>query len=175
MIKRNDDLPEIIISGAIPIGSEVEEIQPQDAIIPVAESIKPTFQPQNVNFKKTSDQIRRGFMSRLTYDRIWLTPSEKPKMVETAIIFDWDDTILCTSFINPTGVFNPNQKIDQNTMKQIKLLEIIALKILELSVKHGKTYIITNAGEGWVQFSAKKFMPSLVPVLQKIKIISARA
>jgi hypothetical protein len=47
--------------------------------------------------------------------------------------------------------------------------------MLELSVKHGKTYIITNAGEGWVQFSAKKFMPSLVPVLKKINIISARA
>ena len=105
---------------------------------------------QNVTFKKTSDQIRRGFLSKLTYERIWLTPSEKPKAYETAIIFDWDDTILCTSFINPTGVFNPNQKIEQSTMKQIKLLEIIALKVLELSVQHGKTYIITNAGEGWV-------------------------
>jgi len=44
-----------------------------------------------------------------------------------------------------------------------------------MSVKLGTTYIITNAGEGWVQFSAEKFMPSLTPVLQKIKIISARA
>jgi hypothetical protein len=33
-------------------------------------------------------------------------------MYESVIIFDWDDTILCTSFINPTGVFNPNQKMD---------------------------------------------------------------
>jgi hypothetical protein len=63
---------------------------------------------QNLTIKRTSDQIRRGFLSKLTYDRIWLTPSEKPKLVETAIIFDWDDTILCTSFINPTGVFNPS-------------------------------------------------------------------
>jgi hypothetical protein len=55
------------------------------------------------------------------------------------------------------------------------LLEIKAFEILELSVKYGKTYIITNAGEGWVQFSAKRFMPSLLPVLNKIKIISARS
>lgn len=39
----------------------------------------------------------------------------------------------------------------------------------------GTTYIITNAGEGWVQYSAEKFMPSLLPILEKIIIISARA
>jgi hypothetical protein len=31
--------------------------------------------------------------------------------------------------------------------------------MLEISVEHGKTYIITNAAEGWVEFSCKKFMP----------------
>lgn len=60
-------------------------------------------------------------------------------------------------------------------MDQIKQLEVAGKKILELSVQKGKTYIITNAGEGWVQFSAEKFMPSLLPVLSKITIISARA
>jgi hypothetical protein len=50
-------------------------------------------------------------------------------------------------------------------MDQMKNLEISAKKILEMSVKFGKTYIITNAGEGWVQFSAERFMPSLLPVL----------
>jgi len=44
-----------------------------------------------------------------------------------------------------------------------------------MSVKSGVTYIITNAGEGWVQYSAEKFLPALVPVLQHIHIISARA
>lgn len=125
--------------------------------------------------KRTSDNIRRGFLSRLTYDKIWLTPAQKPKNYETAIIFDWDDTILCTSFINPTGVFNPNQKIAPDVMKQIKMLESYAKKILEMSVRFGKTYIITNAGEGWVQFSAQKFLPAVVPILKRITIISARA
>lgn len=60
-------------------------------------------------------------------------------------------------------------------MEQIKQLEVIAKQILELSVQNGKTYIITNAGEGWVQFSAERFMPSLLPILSKITIISARA
>ena len=47
--------------------------------------------------------------------------------------------------------------------------------MLEVSVEHGKTYIITNAAEGWVEFSAKKFMPAVLPILQKVSIISARA
>jgi len=90
-------------------------------------------------------------------------------MYETVIIFDWDDTILCTSFINPTGVFNPHARISPAVYKQLEVLDAVAVKALELSVKYGQTYIITNAGEGWVQFSAQKFMPSCVEILKKIK------
>lgn len=50
-------------------------------------------------------------------------------------------------------------------MDHMKVLEKCAKKILEMSVAYGKTYIITNAGEGWVQYSAEKFMPSVVPIL----------
>jgi hypothetical protein len=46
---------------------------------------------------------------------------------------------------------------------------------LELSIEHGKVYIITNAAEGWVEFSCRKFFPSCFPLLTKITIISARA
>ncbi len=54
---------------------------------------------------RTGDQIRKNFLSKLTYQKIWLTPAEKPKQHESCIIFDWDDTLLCTSFINPSGVY----------------------------------------------------------------------
>ena len=47
--------------------------------------------------------------------------------------------------------------------------------MLEVSVNFGKTYIITNAAEGWVEFSCKKFMPAVLPILSKTRIISARA
>lgn len=49
------------------------------------------------------------------------------------------------------------------------------IRMLELAVQYGKVYIITNAAEGWVEFSASRFMPTVVPVLSKINIISARA
>ena len=113
-------------------------------------------------------------MRKLAYEKIWLTPAEKPKPYETAIIFDWDDTLLCTSFINPSGVY---QHVDLGTAVQqhIKLLEQTSKKMLELAVKHGKVYIITNAAEGWVEFSCHKFMPAVLPILlEKVTIISAR-
>ena len=46
--------------------------------------------------------------------------------------------------------------------------------MLELAVTFGRVYIITNAVEGWVEFSCQRFMPSVLPVLSKISIISAR-
>lgn len=61
-------------------------------------------------------------MSRLTYEKIWLTPQEKPKQYETAIIFDWDDTLLCTSFINPNGAFM-NVTLGPIVSQHIKVLE----------------------------------------------------
>ena len=47
--------------------------------------------------------------------------------------------------------------------------------MLELAVNYGKVYIITNAAEGWVEFSAHKFMPQVLPILERVTIISARA
>ena len=40
-------------------------------------------------------------LTRLSYEKIWLQPAEKPKQSQTAIIFDWDDTILPTSILIP--------------------------------------------------------------------------
>ena len=47
-------------------------------------------------------------------------------------------------------------------------------RILTLSIDAGKTFIITNAAEGWVEFSAQRFLPKVAPLLAKITIISAR-
>lgn len=47
--------------------------------------------------------------------------------------------------------------------------------MLELAITYGKVYIITNAADGWVEFSCRKFMPSVFPILAKIIIISARS
>lgn len=71
---------------------------------------------------KNADKHRKALLSRLTYEKIWLTPQQKPKFYETAIIFDWDDTLLCTSFINPSGVYQ-NVELGPTVLQHIKVLE----------------------------------------------------
>ena len=45
-----------------------------------------------------------------------------------------------------------------------------------MSKQAGKTYIVTNAAEGWVQLSASKFLPNVRKELAtEIEIISARS
>jgi len=93
----------------------------------------------------------------------------------TLFIFDWDDTLMCTTFMDA-------MKIDlQSKMESISELWIdldklssSALNILTTAMSLGKVVIITNAEEKWVEYSAQKFMPELIPILRQIRIISAR-
>lgn len=131
---------------------------------PPEEEQKKEVQKEKAQTTQANDKLRSKLMSRLTYEKIWLTPAQKPKFYETAIIFDWDDTLLCTSFISPSGIYH-DIELSGTVYQHIKLLEVTAKKMLEISVEHGKTYIITNAAEGWVEFSCKKFMPACLPIL----------
>jgi len=42
-------------------------------------------------------------------------------------------------------------------------------------MQYGEVHVITNAETGWVQLSAQKFIPSVVPLLQRVKVVSARS
>jgi len=53
-------------------------------------------------------------------------------------------------------------------------LDEIVFAILNYSIEHGETYIITNAAPGWVEYSANRFYPNVSTILNKIKIVSAR-
>ncbi len=43
-----------------------------------------------------------------------------------------------------------------------------------MATEAGQTYIITNAAPGWVEYSASVYLPAVVPLLKRVKIISAR-
>ena len=124
-------------------------------------------------FYRNGNDIRQSYLAKLVSTQIW-TPNMKPKQHNSIIIFDWDDTLLPTSFLTPGGVFNENIKLSDIDHEKISKLEQTVLKLLEEAVQKGNVYIITNAGNGWVEYSANKFYPSIMPILQKIKIISAR-
>lgn len=56
---------------------------------------------EGASFKRTSERIRTQFLSKLVYQRVWGQPAQRPRTHQTCVIFDWDDTILCTSFLTP--------------------------------------------------------------------------
>ena len=92
------------------------------------EKLEETFVSEDVEeyrldfISKSGDEIRNNFLRKLTYNKVWLTPSEKPKTHQSVIIFDWDDTLLCTSFLNPTGMME-DIILPTSAKLQIKYLE----------------------------------------------------
>ena len=110
-----------------------EDGKTQDGAITVYDSfVTPDSDGYSLDFiskNRTNDSIRRNFLSKLTYQKIWLTPTDKPKLHETAIIFDWDDTLLCTSFISPNGYYEPVE-LNPTAQQHVKLLEDASAKLL---------------------------------------------
>ena len=61
-------------------------------------------------------------------------------------------------------------------MKQLQPLEDDAIKLLKLCSQYGHTVIVTNAAQGWVQQSGRRFVPKIIQYLESTKtpIISAQ-
>jgi len=95
---------------------------------------------------------------------------------ETVIIFDWDDTLLASSFLSGKGI-RLDSSIDKTSEVEAQLrdLETSVVQVLNLALTFGRVHIITNAETGWVQLSAQKFIPGVVPLLSKVKVLSARS
>jgi hypothetical protein len=97
----------------------------------------------------------------------------------TVIMFDWDDTLLASSFLSaagyrldsPDGAVSANPEVDA----QLRALEKCVVALLTLALRYGHVNIVTNAETGWVQLSAQKFMPLVVPMLSKVTVLSARS
>eukprot|EP00747_Dinoflagellata_sp_TGD_P193962 gnl/TRDRNA2_/TRDRNA2_60816_c0_seq1.p1 gnl/TRDRNA2_/TRDRNA2_60816_c0~~gnl/TRDRNA2_/TRDRNA2_60816_c0_seq1.p1 ORF type:complete len:315 (+),score=78.05 gnl/TRDRNA2_/TRDRNA2_60816_c0_seq1:116-1060(+) len=120
--------------------------------------------------KPSQDDFRVQFLKRLSYEKVWVPTAQRPPKHQTVIIFDWDDTLLCTSYLN----LRQDQALPPTIERHLRGIEDEAQKLLELALRLGHTFIITNAMHGWVEYSAAKYVPGLLPVLQNVRVISAR-
>ena len=118
-----------------------------------------------------SIKLRNSYYTKLVLSNI--LSFKKESKVTNIFIFDWDDTLMCTSYVAPTGVlnFDDMKQNDKNTMKN---LDQLVSNLLTKSLEKGLVFIITNAAYGWIEFSAKKLYPTTYDILKKIKIVSAR-
>jgi len=98
------------------------------------------------------------------------------KHLETVIIFDWDDTLLASTFLSSKGYRLDNAMVRCPEVEaQLRLLEASVVSVLTTALLYGPVHVITNAETGWVQLSAQKFMPAVVPLLDKVTVVSARS
>jgi len=114
---------------------------------------------------------RMKFLQKLSYERVWLPKPQRPRSHQTVIIFDWADTLLCTSFLRMMEGCVLAPRVEE----QLQACERASGALLELALSLGQTFIITNALGGWVESSAKFWAPSLLPLLQRVRVVSARS
>jgi hypothetical protein len=119
-----------------------------------------------------SKQIRNSYYHKLITKNQW-NPLKKDKIFNNIFIFDWDDTLLCTSYLIPTGALT-NMEVNRKDKGIISNLDSLASQLLSKTVDIGFVFIITNGAPGWVELSSVKFYPKTAEVLKKTKIISAR-
>ena len=96
----------------------------------------------------------------------------RPKSAQVVTIFDWDDTLLCTTHLEM--VQRQYGAIPVQVREQPASLERVVLSLRENAVKNGKASTTTNASAGWVQHSSSMCMPGLTDALSQVDIISAR-
>mmetsp|Transcript_101169 Transcript_101169/g.321282 ORF Transcript_101169/g.321282 Transcript_101169/m.321282 type:complete len:264 (-) Transcript_101169:101-892(-) len=95
---------------------------------------------------------------------------------ETLLIFDWDDTILPSTWVQQQGL-----RLDEGSVptdEQFAMLQRMADSArgtLQGALQRGRVIIVTNGEQGWVELSCWKFMPSLAPILEGVPIVSARS
>lgn len=96
---------------------------------------------------------------------------------DTIIIMDWDDTLLASSWLASHGLRLDSPSVPRSIVAQLELLEESVLSLLWRASECGRVVIVTNAETGWVELSAQKFMPRVLPALEAagVRIVSARS
>jgi len=103
-------------------------------------------------------------------------PAAAAAAAQTCIVLDYDDTLLASSWLAQNGLrLDGTEPVPKEAQEQLGLLAESAANLLKLAMQYGEVIIITNAETGWVELSAKKFMPSLLPLLMNVRVISARS
>lgn len=95
---------------------------------------------------------------------------------ETLIIFDWDDTVLPTTWLRQQGLALQRYPAPGEEQRaQLLKLAASAAQVLRAAKRLGRVVVVTNAETGWVELSCRQFLPSLEPSLEGVEVISARS
>ena len=91
------------------------------------------------------------------------------------LIWDWDDTILPTSYLAGLGLSLDGPNASEDVQQLLDAYSECALKTLIEAEKFGRVVVVTNAETGWIELTTAKFMPLIANYIQKLPILSARS
>jgi hypothetical protein len=100
------------------------------------------------------------------------------------IIIDWDDTVICTSYLECKKKIKPNaiDELDKRTKDCLAKLDNSAVGLSHQNalflkaLQYGSPVILTNACQRWVDLSAEKLLPKTRATIlsHRIQCVSAR-
>jgi len=94
---------------------------------------------------------------------------------ETFFIFDWDDTVLPSTWVQRQGLRLDAASTPNAEQREVLAeVSVVAGKTLRAARQHGTVVLVTNAERGWIELSCQKFLPTLAPMLENVKLVSAR-
>mmetsp|Transcript_45811 Transcript_45811/g.109083 ORF Transcript_45811/g.109083 Transcript_45811/m.109083 type:complete len:443 (+) Transcript_45811:168-1496(+) len=120
--------------------------------------------------KEDQSKPSKALMSKRNSQGAFADPSQ------SIIIFDWDDTLLPTHWIEAQGLtVDDSCVLSEEQMEKLVKFERQAMRTLETATRYGEVIVITNAEAGWVEVSSEKFMPALNALLKGVRVVSARS
>eukprot|EP00928_Gymnodinium_smaydae_P002839 TRINITY_DN11038_c1_g1_i2.p1 TRINITY_DN11038_c1_g1~~TRINITY_DN11038_c1_g1_i2.p1 ORF type:complete len:435 (+),score=110.32 TRINITY_DN11038_c1_g1_i2:82-1305(+) len=100
---------------------------------------------------------------------------QSPSSSQTLLIFDWDDTLLPSSWLKEQGLRSEESVSNESQRALLDTLAEEVAKTLRLAARCGEVVVITNAESGWIEQSCCRFMPKLWPLLRDQRLVSARS
>lgn len=96
-------------------------------------------------------------------------------MDETLFVFDWDDTLLPSTWLQRQGLrLDDGSKVSEWHREQLDVVSSSAVQLIGNAKQCGTVVLVTNAERGWIELSCQKFLPTLAPLLENVKAVSAR-
>jgi len=100
-------------------------------------------------------------------------------LFDSAIFFDWDDTLCPSSWIRTNrpklDYLAPCPK-DAIYTEPLSQLSSLVCELLTIAADHGNVIIVTNSQVGWVKTSCANFMPDVYEVIRdlQVKVVYSR-
>ncbi|KAL8273233.1 hypothetical protein Esti_002849 [Eimeria stiedai] len=91
------------------------------------------------------------------------------------LIFDWDDTFFPNSWLagrNLSLGSDPSEYEEDAPL--LRKLMRSGRRVLKAALCIGSVVLVTNAAQGWIEETCKKFLPGLWPTVEPLRRVSAR-